>query len=85
MKTLQIALAAVGLLSMAAEVTPAYAQYGYGPPRGSYRRTCNRIGMDGPYLRAVCRTRYGDYRETQIDARRCGSVSNQNGRLSCGR
>ena len=65
---------------------PAQAQYGYGGlPPGSYARSCRRIGMDGPYLTAICRSRYGDFRETQIDARSCRSFSNQNGRLSCGR
>jgi hypothetical protein len=58
---------------------------GYGPPPGSYAATCRRISMDGPYLTAICRDRYGDYRETRIDANRCRTFANLNGRLACGR
>jgi hypothetical protein len=85
---MRVAIVAAALCTtVGASSSPAQAQYGYGGdrPPGSYAATCRRIGMDGPFLRAVCRDRYGDWRETSIDARRCRSFSNLNGRLACGR
>lgn len=58
--------------------------YGETPP-GSYQDTCRRVAVQGGYLTATCRDRYGEYQETQISVRRCRTFSNLNGRLACGR
>lgn len=57
----------------------------YGTPPGSYLETCRQISVQGAYLTAVCRNRYGEFQQTQIGVRRCRSFSNLNGRLACGR
>ena len=89
----RVLLVGAGLLVSAAT---AQAQYGYGGggyggggygggyARGSFRRTCTDIQEDGPFVRAACRTRDGDYRPTEGDMRRCGGrFGNRNGRLVC--
>lgn len=58
---------------------------GNGPP-GSYRMTCGQIDQRGNTLSAVCQTRNGDWRPTQLDLFACapgGDISNENGRLDC--
>lgn len=57
----------------------------YGTPPGSYLETCRQVSVQGAYLTAVCRNRYGEFQQTQIGVRRCRSFSNLNGRLACGR
>jgi hypothetical protein len=58
---------------------------GGGRARGSFYGSCRGIEQDGPILRAMCRTRDGDYIPSQINLRRCGGtpISNRDGRLSC--
>lgn len=83
MIVLRMSAVAGAFLALAGIASPASAQYG--PPPGSYQETCRRVEMRGQYLTAICRDRRGEFRETQIDASRCRSFGNQNGRLACGR
>jgi hypothetical protein len=56
-------------------------------PRGSYQDSCRRIRFDDGDLSAYCRTRSGDWRQTDLEnARQCrGDIANDNGRLVCDR
>lgn len=58
-----------------------------GIPPGSYAQTCRDIHVDGDRLNAECQTRDGNWRRTSLDdVDRCGGpVSNDDGRLVCGR
>ena len=82
---MRIALATLlAALGIGVASPPASAQYGYGVARGSYLRSCTRVEQRGPHLRAMCRTRYGDYIRAGIDTRRCrGPIANSDGRLVC--
>lgn len=56
-------------------------------PRGSYQDSCRRIRVDDGDLSAICRTRAGDWRQTELEnVRECrGDIANDNGRLVCDR
>ena len=65
---------------------PGYGGGGGGGARGSFRRTCQNIREDGPYVSADCPTVRGDFRQSSIDLRNCGGrdrLGNNNGRLFC--
>ncbi len=55
-----------------------------GAPRGSYVETCQDIHTDGNTLIARCQKRNGSWRDTTLrHYDRCGTIENDNGRLSC--
>lgn len=58
-----------------------------GVPRGSYVQTCRDIQMHGDRLIATCQAEDGRWYRTELDdVDRCrGDISNNNGRLVCGR
>jgi hypothetical protein len=51
---------------------------------GSFTQSCTQIEVQGPYVRALCRTR-GQYVPTRIDTRTCrrGGLANLRGQLVC--
>lgn len=58
------------------------------PPPGSYRASCRRCSYDGRYLSCECRTSYGEWYRSSLDANQCwniseGQVSNHESRLVC--
>lgn len=53
-------------------------------PKGSYRKTCQDISINGDVLDAQCQKRDGSWRWTSIDFGDCyGEIVNENGRLVC--
>ncbi len=53
-------------------------------PAGSYRETCRDFSLENRRLEARCRRRNGEWRDTEIDLRRCKSpIRNDDGRLVC--
>jgi CVNH domain-containing protein len=55
------------------------------PPRGSYQRSCDRVGWDCKTLGAWCKPRQGPERFTQLgDTGQCkGDIANMDGELHC--
>lgn len=53
-------------------------------PKGSYRRTCSSIDIDGNYLKAKCLDNNRNWRNTSIKYTACnGAIYNSNGKLAC--
>lgn len=55
-----------------------------GAPRGSYVETCQDIHTDGNTLMARCQKKNGGWRDSTLKHYdHCGTIENDNGRLSC--
>jgi hypothetical protein len=54
-------------------------------PKGSYKKSCKDIRVDGKYLKAECKKHEGGWRYTDINYKNCDKdIINDNGRLKCG-
>jgi hypothetical protein len=75
------------LLLAAALLAAAAASPASALPPGSYLQTCQNFSESGATLTASCRTRAGTTRRSSIDAGGCrrsgGTISNENGSLTC--
>jgi len=53
-------------------------------PKGSYKETCRDYYVEGNKLKAQCKTRKGNWRNTSISYKNCkGDIWNDNGELQC--
>lgn len=82
-----LAVAFLGLGHRAASADSRQRGGAVDAPVGSYAQTCRSVRADRARLDATCETRDGRWRQTTLEGwRSCrGDISNEDGRLSCGR